>query len=148
MLKYCSITDCTNSYLAKGYCQKHYYRAKRGQSLTSRSRFDRRPCRVEKEVAYLEMASSKGEAIIDAFNKRLDEYNWSLSGDGYPMTYAAGKLIKLHHVVLGKPPAGKVTDHINRNKLDNRVSNLRFVTHKENSANIPKELFNKRLVIK
>ena len=36
---------------------------------------------------------------------------------------------------MGKPPEGLETDHINRDKLDNRRENLRFVTHRENLLN-------------
>jgi len=41
----------------------------------------------------------------------------------------------LHHAVIGKPPKGYVVDHINRNPLDNRRENLRFVTVAENAWN-------------
>ena len=41
----------------------------------------------------------------------------------------------LHHIVMGKPLKGLVTDHINRCKLDNRRSNLRHVTVRENGHN-------------
>lgn len=47
-----------------------------------------------------------------------------------------GRWVRMHHFIVGKPsdPA-LVIDHINRNGLDNRKSNLRIVTHKENMLN-------------
>lgn len=45
---------------------------------------------------------------------------------------------RLHRYIIGedKIEAGKVVDHINRNTLDNRKSNLRIVTVFENNQNI------------
>lgn len=44
-----------------------------------------------------------------------------------------------HHLVakyfIGERPSGLVIDHIDRNKLNNNVSNLRYITHKENLRN-------------
>lgn len=131
----CTIENCERPRLAKGYCTKHYYRAKRGQSLIGKSRFDRRPATIEGEIAIIELANGKGNAHVDIDNRELDEHNWSLSGDGYPMTYIGGRFVKLHHLVMGKPKKGLVTDHINRDKLDNRKENLRFVTQRENLLN-------------
>ncbi len=45
------------------------------------------------------------------------------------------KQIHLHREILGVPPEGMVIDHINRNGLDNRRSNLRFATFSENNLN-------------
>jgi aspartate carbamoyltransferase regulatory subunit len=50
------------------------------------------------------------------------------------MTYTA-RSKTLHKNLLGKQEKGYVIDHINRNKCDNRLENLRVITAKENSYN-------------
>lgn len=47
-------------------------------------------------------------------------------------SYLVHRIIWLH--VYGKFPTGQI-DHINRNKTDNRLCNLREVTHQANSIN-------------
>lgn len=131
----CNITDCNQKLLAKGFCSKHYYRAKRGLDVEAKTRFDRRLARIDGNTVYLQLASDKGEAIVDMEYRHLESYNWSLSGDGYPMTWKDGKLVKLHHIIKGKPKASEVTDHINRNKLDNRKDNLRITDQRTNVLN-------------
>lgn len=47
------------------------------------------------------------------------------SGNGKELVFA-------HHMVIGVPPKGHVTDHINGDGLDNRKANLRHVSQSEN----------------
>jgi hypothetical protein len=53
---------------------------------------------------------------------------------GYAYVKMNGKSIPLHRVIMLAPPQVCV-DHINRNRLDNRLRNLRFCSRQENSAN-------------
>lgn len=45
------------------------------------------------------------------------------------------KKVLLHQVILGETPDNLEIDHINRNKLDNRKKNLRYVTKSQNQSN-------------
>lgn len=142
-MKKCTIQSCDKPLLAKLLCSKHYYRLKRGQDVLGETRFTNRPAIEQDGLTLLRLGSNRGYAIIDKENSFFDKYNWSLDGRGYAHAYIKGKEAKLHHLVIGKPVFPLVTDHINRNKLDNRKENLRFVERKVNQINIDKPVTNK-----
>lgn len=76
-------------------------------------------------------------ALVDEEDfKRINYYKWFLDKNGYAVANLNYKQIKMHHLVIGKPPEKvdlHVTDHINSNKLDNRKSNLRHVSNRFNT---------------
>ncbi len=45
-----------------------------------------------------------------------------------------GHVVKLHHLILGITD-GRIVDHINHNRLDNRKCNLRIIPHDKNTKN-------------
>lgn len=53
----------------------------------------------------------------------------------YIQTRIKGKMVKLHRYIMIINNSNLVVDHINRNPLDNRKSNLRICSYKENSFN-------------
>lgn len=103
--------------------------------MKNASRLNNRQLVKKGNKYYLELSRDNGLVRIDKSNSNLSEFNWSLSVDGYPVSWVNGEVIKLHHLLLGKPEKGMVVDHINRNKLDNRLSNLRVTTQKQNVRN-------------
>ena len=57
----------------------------------------------------------------------------SLSRDGKEQTCTVHRLVGLHFIP--NPENKREVDHIDRDKTNNDVSNLRWVTHEENMAN-------------
>lgn len=77
-------------------------------------------------------------AIVDCADyKHLSSFKWYLFDAG-PNLYAVRthrrRNIFMHRYLL-KPRLGLIVDHINRNGLDNRRSNLRIVTNRQNCWN-------------
>ena len=54
------------------------------------------------------------------------------------LTEIGKSTVEFHKLILSAPD-GLEIDHVNRNGLDNRRSNLRIVSHKENQNNLPKQ---------
>ena len=78
--------------------------------------------------------------------KSVLRYNWYLGKSIYPITYdrtPLGRHPTLHRFLVRDVPKGYVVDHINHDRLDNRLSNLRICTAKENSYNTKKRDPNK-----
>lgn len=78
-----------------------------------------------------------------------EEFISTCDGSGYQQLcrYIDGikKSVKIHQLVMqyfGPPKPGNnyEIDHFNRNKLDNSIGNLRWVTHKENEYNVDRNL--------
>lgn len=72
---------------------------------------------------------------------KIKDYSWHVQKHNRTGLYKnvtgtiKGKDTKMHRVILGVDDPSIIIDHINRNPLDNRKSNLRFCTMQQNSFN-------------
>ena len=91
------------------------------------------------------LLSTKNEKILlsDEDYNAITIHTWYVNKNGYAerQVQIAGKrkAVYLHYLIIGKPPEGKIVDHINGNKLDNRKENLRFITRQQNQYNRHKD---------
>lgn len=85
--------------------------------------------------------------VIDAADAKLvSRFTWRCSEDGYAisdMWIDGKKIAKRMHWLLVEVGEGQEVDHISRNRLDNRRSNLRVGTHRQNIWNSPSPKKNK-----
>jgi len=80
----------------------------------------------------------------------LSKFKWHLSGGYAQRTFSIGnyktRSEKMHRLVLKRNGAeikGKIVDHINFNKLDNRKLNLRLASSSQSNAHKEKQKNNK-----
>lgn len=89
------------------------------------------------------LQSDKTDAIlVDAeLAQEIASRRWCIDSGGYPTANFGGVVIRLSELVMALhfevKPEGCYVDHINHDKLDNRLTNLRFVTPEESSLNMP-----------
>ena len=103
-----------------------------------------------KKILLKDKLGNKSYTIVDNDNfKILNKFTWYKRKDGYVMRLARKnedcpqyKGLMLHRVIM-KAEKGQQIDHINRDRLDNRRINLRFVTSQQNCWN-RKPLSNKK----
>ena len=82
----------------------------------------------------IQLTRNKVTVVDDEDYGFLSQFKWCFSC-GYAVGCCNGKVCSMHRVI-NKTPDGFETDHINRDRLDNRKCNLRTVRSQENKWNI------------
>ncbi len=72
--------------------------------------------------------------IDEADIELVSQHRWGLQPGGYAGRTGTNGTVLLHRLI-SSPPKHLVVDHINRDPLDNRRSNLRFATRAQNMHN-------------
>jgi len=89
-------------------------------------------------MPYIKLSGKRANGRVTLVDQDIyDKYShltWYLSDTGYAIRRTNEGTIRLHRLVADTPE-GLYTDHLNHNRLDNRKSNLRIVTQKENMNN-------------
>jgi hypothetical protein len=125
----------------KYYCNKHYKQLLRCGEILTRTKFDKNEIIIYKDYAEIVLYNinnkEKARAIIDIDKINIiNTYKWGLY-EKYVVTRNNKKeIIYLHRLITNCNNNEKVVDHINRNKLDNRIINLRICTSSENGKNL------------
>lgn len=92
----------------------------------------------EYDLVYILLSDGSIAVCDGCFYERVKTHNWSIS-HGYAYftdnNTSPRRTEKLHNFILNHTPSDVIIDHINGNKLDNRLVNLRFVSYKENIRN-------------
>lgn len=89
----------------------------------------------------------KHTLVSDEDFDRLNRHKWHVLNYRprrdlvYVIRYEDNKRVFMHREIIGTPK-GMVTDHINRDTLDNRRCNLRVATHAQNKRNVSKKTMN------
>jgi len=137
-MKKCKEENCDSKTVARGLCGAHlthFYKYGEVRRLISQGNkiviFD--------NYAEIQIYDQKRKPKLttkidlDDIDKVINDW-WIFNGD-YVKLGTSKNVEYLHHRIMGRPPGILVLDHINRNKLDNRKSNLRFITKGENNRN-------------
>ena len=135
----CKIEGCNNEVRCKGMCKNHYEKERRhNEKGISRTVYDSNEIILFENHAEIVIYNKKCEeidrAIIDLEDvEKVKKYKWCKTSKGYILSNDK----KLLHRYITNCPENMTVDHINKNKLDNRKSNLRICTMQENDFNKP-----------
>lgn len=83
----------------------------------------------------IKLTQGKVAIVDDEDYERINKHKWCCIG-GYAGRNINGKHYYLHWEIIGKPKKGLEIDHTNKNKLDNRKSNLRICNRSQNNRNV------------
>lgn len=90
-------------------------------------------------MKYIKLTQDKRTIVDNADFNILSKYRWCFDKSrGYAVSRIDGKVQLLYRFILGLKN-GEICDHENRNKLDNRRTNLRLSDKSKNGANRTKQ---------
>lgn len=146
-MKHCSVQGCSRPFLSRGFCGTHYARW-RNHGTVEKPTATPIPPHIKPIPGYIGYYCSQDGDVFSTrrkgrhleFNGPLKPMNKSKRPDGYLQVHFRGKAQReaplVHQLVistwLGQRPDGKVVNHKNGVRFDNRITNLEWVTQKEN----------------
>lgn len=135
--KICSVDGCENTDIhGWGMCQKHYYKWYNYGDPLYQTYKDRNNIILYDDYAKIELSNTGNYAIIDLEDvEKVAPHKWHERPDGYVSSTIDGRTVRLHSFVFGKDDKLEI-DHIDRNRLNNRKSNFRYVSRSQNCQNI------------
>lgn len=89
-------------------------------------------------IGYTTNTNKKFYIDLEDYEK-IKNISWYETKNNYIAHKGKNKKIILLHRYIMNEPKGKIIDHINHNKNDNRKNNLRIVNYKENALNRTKK---------
>ena len=145
------IANCTCTYCGRTNVEKYLYQITSGNTVSCgcvREYSNSRAGKFERYMNYyvyldpytlrvfLNNETEKSMLVDTSTWIYLSKYIWSYhKSSGYGTTNLEdGKFAAYHYLIL-ECPDGYVRDHINRDRLDNRLCNLRVVNQKANCIN-------------
>jgi hypothetical protein len=137
---HCGISELETSRFINGMCWKHYQQVRKYGEVR-RTIYDPNEFIVNDDNTieiklYDKYGSYKSSSIIDVdFLELVKKYKW-YEKNGYVRGAKACDNNKIFlHRLITNCPNNMVIDHINKDTLDNRLSNLRICTQKDNARN-------------
>lgn len=131
----CSIEVCDKQkFNYRGWCKAHYKRWWKCGDPTKPSIQRLKDSVVDGDTTKIYLDRNNDVYTVVDSDSGFSRYNWHLS-NGYAVRWHKGRNRPLHWFLYPSLKNGLQVDHINRNKLDNRMSNLRVVTVSENMTN-------------
>ena len=91
---------------------------------------------VSTHIPVLNLDGPDCTAVVDlSDSERVRQHHWMIVR-GYPSTKLHNRWLTMHKLIMGDAPArGLSVDHMDRDRLNNRRSNLRWATLKEQCRN-------------
>lgn len=137
--KTCIVDGCNGKTVARGYCGRHYHHICDHGHILKRTQYDPNGYTVDGEKAFIHLYDKEGKKIAETIIDSSDlEYvlkeKWCLTGRGHVRNSSKPR-VRLSRYIMAPVPHGYEIDHINRDTMDNRRSNLRLATHLQNCAN-------------
>lgn len=140
-MKTCSVLGCDRPVYGKGFCKAHHQQVRvHGRIVSANIRRRGNDYEIRQDHAELILRDIAGNetarAMVDLDDLcRARQYTWSLHSNGYVRCMHKGRTTYLHRVLLRLMSGGQEVDHIDRDKLNNRKSNLRCCPHWVNACN-------------
>ena len=92
---------------------------------------------LDGDIAYADIKRSKQlfRVIVDEANYEVvSSQCWFINNGGYAVAIIGGRKVRMHRL-LTSAANGLDVDHINHNRTDNRLTNLRVCTRSDNRKN-------------